>query len=143
VFAGEPAYDARKRELAQQVAPARRELFEMIAPPALRAPEAAAVDALLEVMVPAIRRVDPAMDPAARLARVRLPVRLLHGHGDVLIPFSETLRMAELLDDATDVRVTVTRLFAHTQEDPVPAGLRLLAEQVRFVRAVGRVLRMA
>ena len=83
------------------------------------------------------------MDPAARLARVRMPVRLVHGHGDVLIPFSETLRMAELLDDETDVRVTVTRLFGHTREDPLPAGLRLLAEQVRFVRAVGRVLRMA
>jgi hypothetical protein len=83
------------------------------------------------------------MDPGPRLADVRVPVRLLHGHGDALIPFTETLRMAERLDRTTDVRATVTRLFSHTQDDGAPKGLRLIAEQARFVRAVGRVLRMS
>jgi pimeloyl-ACP methyl ester carboxylesterase len=138
----DPAYDPLKRELAARLAPARRALFELFAPPAGREPQANAVDALLEVMVPAILRVDPQMDPAVQLAQVRLPVRLVHGHGDVLIPFTETLRMAQALEGATDVRVTVTRILGHTRQDPLPVGLRMVVERVRFVSAIGRVLRM-
>lgn len=140
---GDPAYDERKRELAAGLGPQARELFELIAPPRDEIPpDRAAVEQLLERLAPAIQRADPLMDPAARLRDVRVPVRLVHGHGDVLIPYTETLRMAERLDGVTDVRVTITRLFAHSQDEPIPAGLRLVAEQARFVRAVGRVLRM-
>lgn len=139
----DPVYDPVKRELATRVATERRRLFELIAPCPERTPPPDEVEGLLETMAPAIRRADPHMDPALRLAGVRAPVRLVHGHGDALIPFTETLRMAERLQGIADVRVTVTRLFAHTSEEPPPAGLRRLGEQARFLRAVGRVLRMA
>jgi dienelactone hydrolase len=142
VPSNDPVYDPLKRELARAIAPQRRALFERLASGG-STPGHADVDRLLELLEPTIRSVDPELDPAARLARVRVPVRLVHGHGDVLIPFTETLRMGQALEGVTDVRVTVTRLFAHSQEDPLPAGLRMLAERVRFVLEVGRVLRMA
>ncbi|MSR35968.1 MAG: hypothetical protein EXR95_04880 [Gemmatimonadetes bacterium] len=139
----DPAYDPLKLELAQTVASERRALFDLIAPPAGHTPDRAAAEALMEGMVRALRKSHPEMDPAERLTRVRVPVRLVHGHADVLLPFTESLRMAELMKRETDVSVTITRLFAHSEQEAPPRGLRLLAEQMRFVRAVGRVLRMA
>lgn len=142
--AGDPSYDSLKRALEAAVAPERRALLGLIAPPGDALPrdrEAAA--GLADALVSTIHAVDPEMDPAPRLSAVRVPVRLLHGHGDTLIPYTETLRLGERLEGATDVRVDVTKLFSHTQDESMPAGLRLLAEQIRFVRAVGRVLRMS
>jgi pimeloyl-ACP methyl ester carboxylesterase len=82
------------------------------------------------------------MDPADRLGAVRVPVRLMHGRGDALIPFTETLRMERALAGTTDVRATVTRLFAHTNEDDFPGIVGRARESGRFVRFLGSALRM-
>ena len=82
------------------------------------------------------------MDPAERLRAVRVPVHLLHGRGDTLVPFTETLRMQRALVEHTSVRTTVSRLFAHAQEDDFRGALARAREGGAFVRAVGAVLRM-
>ena len=144
VFAGDPVYDAFKHDLRERLPASARPTFDLIAPDGDSIPDdRAAVEHLLEHLGAEIRRTDPQMDPGPRMAKVRVPVRLVHGHGDTLIPFTETLRMGERLEGATDVRVTITRLFSHSQDEGMPAGLRMVAEQARFVRAVGRVLRMS
>lgn len=141
VPAWDPVYDARKRELAEGIAPERRPLFETFAPPADRPPDRAAAERVIQVLLAAVHTSEPLMDPAERLREVRVPVRVLHGRGDVLLPFTETLRMQRTLAGVTDVRATVTRLFGHTHEDDVP-GLGWAWESGRFVRALGEVLRL-
>ena len=103
----DPVYDPTKRRLAEGIAPARRALFDLFAPTDGRAPERASVVALLPPLEAAIRRLDPALDPVERLRRVRVPVRLMHGHGDVLIPYTETLRMGAAMGPDADVGVTI------------------------------------
>ena len=137
----DPAFDPLKLAMAARVDPARRALFETFAPPAGVAPNRDRAECLIAAMVPAIRRVDPLMDPGERLMEVRLPVRLVHGHGDGLIPYTESLRMATRLEATSDVKVTVTPLFAHSREEGT-AGIGRAWENLRFVRALGRVLRM-
>lgn len=135
----DPVYDGLKRELAERLPPERRPLLEAFAPPAGRPPDRAAAGALLERMIPAIRRVDPTMDPAGRLAAVQVPVRLVHGTEDVLIPWSETLRMAERMRGNADLGVTITPAFAHSSGRRGIAGaLSLLG----FLRRLGGVLRL-
>jgi len=51
----------------------------------------------------------------AGLDQLRLPLVLLHGRADLLIPFTESLRLAEHLPAAALHRVTITRLFGHTR----------------------------
>jgi dienelactone hydrolase len=140
-----PSWDARyddlKRELAARVAPARRTLFEELAAGGAT-PDRALAERLIEGMVGSIPQVDPLMDPAERLRAVRLPVRLMHGRGDTLIPFTETLRMERALAGHTSVRATVSRLFAHAQEDDFRGAFARTREAAAFVRAVGEVLRL-
>jgi pimeloyl-ACP methyl ester carboxylesterase len=134
-------YDGLKRELVARVAPERRALFEELAA-AGATPDRALAERLIEGMVGSMRHVDPLSDPAERLRAVRLPVRLLHGRGDTLIPFTETLRMERTLAGQTSVRATVSRLFAHTKEDDYRGAFGRAWEAGAFVRAVGEVLRL-
>lgn len=135
----DPVYDGLKRELAAGLPPRWRTLLEVFAPPAGRHPDRAAAAALAEQLLPAIRSVDPTMDPAARLAEVRVPVRLVHGSEDVLIPWSETLRMAERLRGNGDLGVTITPAFAHSDGRRGLAGALSL---MGLVRRLGGVLRL-
>ena len=137
----DPDYDPLKRELAARIDPSRRALFETFAPPAGVPPDRAAAEELVRKMVPAIRRVDPLMDPEDRLRQVRLPVRLVHGLGDILIPYTETLRMARQLTASTDLRATVTPVFAHSREER-GSGIGGLVNSLSFVRTLGKVLRL-
>ena len=138
----DPAYDPLKREMTAGIHPARRALFETFAPPAGAIPERAAVEELIERMAPAIRQVDPLMDPEEGLRRVRLPVRLVHGLGDILIPHTETLRMAESLRGSVDLlRVAITPVLGHSREER-GSGVRGLLDDLGFVRTLGQVLRL-
>ena len=137
----DPAFDPLKREMAARIDPARRALFETFAPPTGVEPDRERAERLIEAMVPAIRRIDPLMDPGELLGNVRLPVSLVHGRGDGLIPFTESLRMAERLTASSDARVTVTPLFAHSRAENTSVIARA-GESVSFVRVLGRALRM-
>ena len=137
----DPVFDPLKREMAARIDPARRALFETFAPPTGLKPDRERAEQLIEAMVPAIRSIDPLMDPGEMLGDVRLPVSLVHGRWDGLIPFTESLRMAARLAASSDVRVTVTPLLAHSRAQHA-SGIARAKESVRFVRVLGRVLRM-
>ena len=139
--AGDRGHDAVKDELARRVDPRRRALFAAFAPPAGTLPDRAQAERLVADMAAAIRRVDPPMDPAEGLRRVALPVHLVHGHGDTLIPYTESLRMAEQLEASPRVRVTVTARFAHSREQR-GSGISGMLDGLSFVRTLGQVRRM-
>ena len=84
------------------------------------------------------RRAEPAIDPTNALAEVRGAVHLLHGRKDHLIPYSESERLAGALR-AGDPRLTVTRLFGHSAQDPFPLFASIV-EVPRLARALGAVL---
>ena len=138
----DPRYDARKGELAARIATNRRWLFDAFAPRTGAEPDRALAERLIEAMVGSVRSLDPLMDPADRLGEVRVPVRLMHGRSDALIPFTETLRMERALAGTTEVRASVTRLFAHTHEDDFAGIVGRARESGRFVRFLGSALRM-
>ena len=110
--------------MAALINPERRALFETFAPPTGMEPNRERAERLIEAMVPAIRRTDRLMDPGEMLGDVRLPVSLVHGRGDGLIPFTESLRMAAHLAASSQVRVTVTPLLAHSHAGPASGIIR-------------------
>jgi pimeloyl-ACP methyl ester carboxylesterase len=57
----------------------------------------------------------PLLASTAGLDELALPVVLLHGRADRLIPFTETLRLAAHLPPEALRRATITRLFGHTR----------------------------
>jgi predicted esterase len=81
-------------------------------------------------------------EPAAALAGVTLPVHVLHGRHDSLIPFSEGLRLRDALPADTWSRATITRLFGHSGEESLLAALRSVRELPAFLGALRRALRM-
>lgn len=116
----DPALDPVKDELAASVAPPRRSLFRYFAPPAGRDP--APDDAEAARWARQLTRAGLGVDEALALPDlldVPVPVLLLHGRNDHLIPYSESLRMARRIR-APEVRVLVTHLFAHSAGDPGP-----------------------
>jgi hypothetical protein len=90
-------------------------------PPAPRFPDAPA-RALADQLIEAALTVHPQLDPAPVLSQLDRRVVLVHGFGDRLIPFTETLRLRRALPDTTDASATITRLFAHSKG----------AEELRF-----------
>ena len=98
-----------------------------------------ALAALEGALISGSQSVSPLMEPAPFLARLGTRVELLHGRGDRLIPYTESLRLIEHLPAATRARATVTRLFAHARGDRFPV-LKGPAEVWTFLGALGRVL---
>lgn len=141
--AWDPRYDPVKAELRESVDPARRDLYDLFAPPTDREPDPAEGETVARELAAAAARVDPAMDAAPALARVRCPVHVLHGRYDHLIPFSEGLRLHRSVGSAAPSTVTVTRLFGHSAQDPFPGVFRGIAEGIDFLRSLGRILDLA
>lgn len=134
----DPRYDPVISRLRARIDPARHSLFDLFAPRSGAVVPTAAAAEMGAMLEAAARGADPLLDPAPRLGKVRVPVHLLHGRKDHLIPFSESVRMAQALP-ATDARLTVTRLFGHSAQDRLPI-LSGLVEVPRFARALGAVL---
>jgi pimeloyl-ACP methyl ester carboxylesterase len=85
----------------------------------------------------------PMLVSAAGLAQLRIPIVLLHGRSDRLIPFTETLRLGANLPPEALRRATITRLFGHTRSrearaprNPVSRG----HEVGTFVATIGALL---
>ena len=57
----------------------------------------------------------PLLASTTGLDEQQLPLVLVHGRSDRLIPFTETLRLAQNLPPRAVQRVTITRLFGHTR----------------------------
>jgi len=109
----DPALDELKDRLAARLPRDRRGLFRSFAPPAEADPPGDA-----EGWGPRLARAGVAARPLLELppvVRSSAPVVLIHGRGDALIPFSETLRLAERVQ-APWLEVAVTGLFEHSSE---------------------------
>jgi pimeloyl-ACP methyl ester carboxylesterase len=121
------AWDARHDPLIGELRAAlperRRSVFDLFATPSdapLSQPgERRRMAALL---AEACRSVEPLLDPEAALERVDLPTRLVHGRGDRLSPFTESLRLERRLSRGARRGLTVTGMFHHSA-DSHPAGV--------------------
>lgn len=141
VGAWEGHLDPLKERLLLQVDPSRRELFRALAPPAgERTPRE-----LSEILSPALsltaRETTPLFEPSGYVGRITVPVRLMHGKEDRLIPFSESLRLRDAFPPGADVQVYLTGLFAHSQRHR-GKGAAELGEQLRFLRVMTHMLGM-
>jgi len=142
VPADDPVLQASVERVREEIAPRRRPLFDLFAPPEGQTPDPGALRELAHDVARAAARVSPELDVRPWLDRVPCPVELVHGRGDRLIPFTETLRLAAAFPPRAPLNVAITGLFAHSGEAPVRAGLRAVREGWRFFRALRRVIRL-
>lgn len=141
VFAGDPAYDELKRHRRDRLRPGDRELWDLIAPPSgERVPEAAGRE-LADRLVAAALEVHPQLDPGPFLPHLAPRVVLVHGHADVLIPFTETLRLQSHLEETGAPSVAITRLFAHSSAADALRWHEYPLEVYRYLRLLGAALR--
>lgn len=140
VGAWESCYDEVKKQLQSKVHPARRELFRAFAPPSGEYPPDDISNEMAPALAEAARMATPNSQPLSFLDRISVPVRLVHGRGDRLIPFSESLRLAEAFPAGTDVRVYLTGLFSHSQVDNSPGAGGGPEEQLNFLRMLSDLL---
>ena len=141
VPAWDPRLDSLRDELRDRVARGRRGLYDLFANVApAPACEAERCEAMARDLARACRRAEPLLDPAPALGRIRVPVRLFHGRGDRLVPFTESLRFHEGLAKGVPADVTVTGLFAHSADHRLPSLAARVRESVIFFRAFQRAL---
>ena len=134
-----PGYDRLKNRLRVELGDSDRRLFDVFAPPAGAEPDAVEAEDVLRALVSGSQRIDPLIEPSRFLKAVRHPVELLHGRGDSLIPYTESLRMATLLPAGSRGRVTITRLFAHARGERYPF-VRMPAEAWTLFATLKRIL---
>jgi dipeptidyl aminopeptidase/acylaminoacyl peptidase len=133
-------HDARKLALEQSLPPSEREIFRVFAPAKGEEVAGEAADELIPALTRAALKDSPLFDISSDLPRLKIPVRLIHGRQDRLIPFTESLRLAEQFPPGSDVRVLLTGLFSHSQRDGGRMRIGELAEQLRFLHLMSVVL---
>jgi pimeloyl-ACP methyl ester carboxylesterase len=139
----EAHHEVRKGDLEAKLPPERRALFRAFAPPVAVPVPAAAVTELVPVVTRAVREASPLFDIAPLLSEgLKVPARLIHGRQDRLLPFTETLRLAETFPPGSDVKVFLTGLFSHSRRDVKGNRVREVAEQIRFVGMMSNILGM-
>lgn len=143
--ATDPSLQDRASEFRKTLSPADRKVFDVFAPRPGAKADPEEVEELVRGLAEAGRRTSRTLDPAAALQRVRTPVKLLHGRGDRLIPFTEALRMEARLRQSPAAErsgptCTVTPLFAHSRGDGLGFRLGLAREGVIFARALAGIL---
>ena len=142
VGAWEPIFDTRKDELEEAIHPSRRELFRAFAPAAGQPPDREIWEPLAPVLARTIRASSPLAEAPPFLHRLDVPVRLIHGREDRLIPFSETLRLGREFPPDADIQVFLTGLFSHSQRGGTSGPLNKAREAYRFLRALSDIMEL-
>ncbi len=137
----EPSFDSLKARLRKTIAPQRKELYDFFAPPAGQVSAAPEVEQLIEVLCPTVRRVCPLMDPLPHIDTLPVPVLLIHGRQDTLIPFSETLAFRSALSGRGRVSAKLTGLFAHSAGNMPRGPIVRFLEGVQFLDVLRRVFK--
>ncbi len=140
VGAWESCYDSVKEELQAEIHPSRHHLFRAFAPSTGHTPPKELSSRLAPGLAEAVRVTAPRSEPMSFLDRISVPVRLVHGRGDRLIPFSESLRLAEAFPRTADVRVHITGLFSHSHVDSAAGAAGGVEEQLHFLRILSDLL---
>lgn len=141
VMAWEPYYDGAKEALARAMPPDSRRLFRLFAPPAGSEPEPGEAARAAASLARAALGAHPLLVLPGSFDGAALPsVHLLHGRGDPLVPFTETLALERRLLEAGVPRVstTVTGLIAHARESGRMVAQPL--EALRFLRAMRNLM---
>jgi len=140
--AWDPIYDPAKKDFRATIAPERRALFDLFAPQSGDGPTPEEAQPIVDGFHDAVTRVFPLLDPGPHLSRVTVPVRLVHGKEDHLIPFSETLKLETALAPHTDTKAVITGLFAHSDDHPVQSLFHGIRDGLVFFRALREILRL-
>jgi len=127
--------ELRLLERARIAAP-RLSLFDMLAPGPGVSPRREEALELADALGAAARVHSPRLDPCTQLGQIATPIHLIHGRGDRLIPFTETLRMASCIAPSALQRTEITRLFEHSQRAGAKGAGAVLSEAPRFLRAL-------
>ncbi len=138
--AGDPALNPVTKEVRGRLCPSRRDLFDLFAPVGRPDPTEEEVEGVVQALLAAAARENPELDPSPLLPSVRTRARLLHGRGDRLIPFTETLRLERSLPREALTRTAITGLFAHSGGAGAASVLGNLRESARFGRALQDIL---
>ena len=113
----EPSYHQPVvRRISERLPEDARDLFEKVLGVRPGGPE------LLE---PALARATdrlPHFDMAEACAAIRVPVTLTHGRDDDVIPYEESLRLADMMGPDADAQVHLTGMYGHTGQNGVDLG---------------------
>lgn len=137
-----------RRNLRTQVTRSRRPLFDLLArgPQRVGSDPGGGREARLEELAEELSRAaldtEPLLDVRDHLPGIHCPVELVHGRFDRLVPYTESLRLAEAFPSGGRVRVTVTRLFSHSEGQSLVPGISGALEGWRFFAALRRMLGM-
>jgi pimeloyl-ACP methyl ester carboxylesterase len=144
ISAWDPRHDALIARLRETLPPRRRELFDVFATPSTsETREPARQRALAVDLAGACRRMEPLLDPTLELARVGIPTQIIHGRGDRLIPFTESLRLMNGLPESSRRLLTVTSLFNHSADHKPPGIVDRAWENAKMLRAIHGVVTTA
>lgn len=133
-------FEGMREGLEEGIHPSRKILFrELALASGPKAPEE-----LSRHLVPALAKAalttSPRYEVLRYLGEIQTPVRLIHGRGDRLIPFTETLRAAEAFPDSAEKRVYLTGLFSHSQRDAGTDLFGEIGEMSRFLHMMSDIL---
>jgi len=141
ILAWDPSYDPLKEQLRRQVSESRREIFDLFAPPSDREPSLPEAERITPLLTQAALEAAPLLDPLPFLGRVGIPVQLIHGRNDRLIPYTETLRMEAAFPAKKRVDTTITALMEHSQQGGRLASIgKEISEGMKLLRTLGRLL---
>ena len=133
IAAWDPHHDATIGELRIALPARRRPLFDLFATPSTaQRPDREEGLAIARRLARAARRVEPLLDPGPYLSTVGVPTRLIHGRGDRLIPFTESMRLGERLPLADRQALSVTGLFAHSADQASGTLVERVREKAAF-----------
>lgn len=141
VLATDPEVEPERRRLADGLDAGERALFEVLAPPPGDLPDRERGKPLAAGLGAVMART-PGLNPVPHLRHVRVPVRLLHGAGDQLFPYTQTIKLGRAFPAGADVTTTVTGLFAHSSGHERTSLLNTASEALRFLNALASIFRM-
>ena len=141
VLATDAAIEPERRRLAASLASRERSLFETLAPPAGNLPDPVGGARLAEGLGGVMAGI-PELNPVPYLARVNVPVRLVHGTADQLFPYTQTIKLGRAFPPDADVTTTVTGLFAHASGRERTSFVHTASEALRFLNALASIFRL-
>lgn len=141
VSAWDPHHDKMIRGLRAALPAARRSLFDHFATPSDgERPPREESSALAEALTEACKRRDPLLEPADSLKDTAVPVQVIHGHSDRLVPFTEAYRLSHSVQDGLRKSATITRLFAHSAESRPSGFVENARERMRLFAALREMI---
>jgi len=151
IGASHPHCVALRETLSSSLSTSDRELFDLFAPPPGVHPDPAEARRLVDALVPAVRQASPLLDPFGSMRSegsksrgnyiTQIPILILHGRSDRMLPFTESLRLHETLAGASpNLTVRVLGQFGHSARGPRSNALGRLKEGLDFLDAIQSVL---